>query len=359
MENRSINVPREVAEQRAEKAITGGILEIAGQETNQATTGSEAVRDPREMTAEEWADKWESLTIKDRFIFGKVMSDPNNSLPFLRLLFPELAIDRIVLCELEKSIEPGVDVRGVRFDVYLRDDRRRAFTIEMQMRDEKNLGLRSRYYASLMDEDLLYRGEPYNEMVESYVVFICPFDQFGYGLHRYTFRNMCEEIPGLPLGDRTKRVFLCCGSSKEDDVDEGLKRFLDYVNNGTISGEYTRELDKAVAYAKKNPIWRKEYMRWDLEIENERYKAREQGLEEGRAAGLEEGRAVGLQEGRAAGLEEGHAVGLQEGRAEGRREGAARLASLIMKLTPGTDEYQTALRGSEEARRALYEKYGI
>ena len=100
-------------------------------------------------------------------------------------------------------------------------------------------------------------------------------------------------------------------------------------------------------------------MRWDLEIENERYKAREQGLEEGRAAGLEEGRAVGLQEGRAAGLEEGHAVGLQEGRAEGRREGAARLASLIMKLTPGTDEYQTALRGSEEARRALYEKYGI
>ena len=80
-------------------------------------------------------------------------------------------------------------------------------------------------------------------------------------------------------------------------------------------------------------------MRWDLEIENERYKAREQGLEEGRAAGLEEGHAVGLQ--------------------EGRREGAARLASLIMKLTPGTDEYQTALRGSEEARRALYEKYGV
>ena len=84
-------------------------------------------------------------------------------------------------------------------------------------------------------------------------------------------------------------------------------------------------------------------MRWDLEMENERYKAREQGLEEGHAAGLEEGRAVGL----------------QEGRAEGRREGAARLASLIMKLTPGTDEYQTALTGSKEDRRLLYEKYGV
>ena len=64
-------------------------------------------------------------------------------------------------------------------------------------------------------------------------------------------------------------------------------------------------------------------MRWDLEMENERYKAREQGLEEGRA------------------------------------EGEARLASLIMKLTPGTDEYQTALTGSKEDRRLLYEKYGV
>ena len=68
-------------------------------------------------------------------------------------------------------------------------------------------------------------------------------------------------------------------------------------------------------------------MRWDLEIENERYKAREQGLEEGRA--------------------------------EGSTEGEARLASLIMKLTPGTDEYQTALTGSKEDRRLLYEKYGV
>ena len=68
-------------------------------------------------------------------------------------------------------------------------------------------------------------------------------------------------------------------------------------------------------------------MRWDLEMENERYKAREQGLEEGRA--------------------------------EGSAEGEARLASLIMKLTPGTDEYQTALTGSKEDRRLLYEKYGV
>ena len=68
-------------------------------------------------------------------------------------------------------------------------------------------------------------------------------------------------------------------------------------------------------------------MRWDLEMENERYKAREQGLEEGRA--------------------------------EGSAEGEARLASLIMKLTPGTDEYQTAFTGSKEYRRLLYEKYGV
>ena len=73
--------------------------------------------------------------------------------------------------------------------------------------------------------------------------------------------------------------------------------------------------NKAVTYAKNNPIWRWEYMRWDLELENERMKAR--------------------------------------------AEGESMLAKLIMELTPGTDEYRTALQGTEEERRRLYEKYGI
>ena len=129
-------------------------------------------------------DRWEKLTIQDRFLFSRVMSREENSLPLLRMLFPELDIDHIRLIEAEKTQEGAINSKGVRYDVYVRDSDERAFTLEMQVRNEQNLPQRSRYYASLMDEDLLQRGEVYEDMKESCIVFICPFDPFGYGLHR-------------------------------------------------------------------------------------------------------------------------------------------------------------------------------
>ena len=35
------------------------------------------------------------------------------------------------------------------------------------------------------------------------------------------------------------------------------------------------------------------------------------------------------------------------------------LAALLKKLTPGSDEFDRALNGTQEERVALYEKYGI
>ena len=35
------------------------------------------------------------------------------------------------------------------------------------------------------------------------------------------------------------------------------------------------------------------------------------------------------------------------------------LAALLKKLTPGSDEFDRALNGTQEEREALYKKYGI
>ena len=44
---------------------------------------------------------------------------------------------------------------------------------------------------------------------------------------------------------------------------------------------------------------------------------------------------------------------------DARREGENMLATLLKKLTPGSDEFDRALNGTQEEREALYEKYGI
>lgn len=50
---------------------------------------------------------------------------------------------------------------------------------------------------------------------------------------------------------------------------------------------------------------------------------------------------------------------IEEGREEGRTEGEDMLADLILRLTPGTDDYMKALQGTSAERKMLYEKYGI
>ena len=265
-------------------------------------------------------DNWENLTIQNRFIFAKVMQDPENSLPFLQRLFPELEVDEIKQIEAEKTIEGVLGARGVRFDIFLRDRKERAFTVEMQVANKGNIPKRSRYYSSMMDEDVLYHSQDYEMLPPSYVIFICPFDLLGKGLHRYTFRNYCEEVPGLALQDEAVRVILNT-TSKANDVPEDLKAFLDYVqgrNNGREeeSDPYIRQLSNAVSVAKKNSGWRREYMNWQAELNHEKRLAAQEGREEGREEGLKEGREEGRKEGR----EEGRKEGREEGRKEGREE---------------------------------------
>jgi hypothetical protein len=56
---------------------------------------------------------------------------------------------------------------------------------------------------------------------------------------------------------------------------------------------------------------------------------------------------------------EGEKNGKKIGKEIGKEIGADMLAALLKKLTPGSDEFDRALNGTQEEREALYEKYGI
>ena len=192
------------------------------------------------LTAEE-ADlnaNWENLTIQNRFIFAKVMGDEEIALPFLQRVFPDAGITRVRHVETEKTLEGSISSRGVRYDVYVKDMDGRAFTIEMQVLNRGNLPKRSRYYAIMMDEELLGHGQDYEALPPSWVIFICPFDLFGEGLHRYTFRNYCVEVDGLLLRDETEKVFLNTKSNADDIPEEPIFRKL---KTGSFCGAFARK----------------------------------------------------------------------------------------------------------------------
>ena len=227
---------------------------------------------------------WEELQISNDFIFGKVMQDPKLCKELLQRILPGLKIDHIEYPETQKAIRPDIDAKSVRLDVYVEDGKGTVYDIEMQVGMSKELPKRTRYYQSLLDMQMIDKGEPYKKLKPSYIIFICPFDQFGMGRHIYTFENICKEDKSVLLNDGTTKIFLNAKGTM-DDVSPELKAFLDYVAGKKPADPFVDELEEAVKNARKNREWRHEYMTL-LMRDQENI---EMGMEIGKAKGMEIG----------------------------------------------------------------------
>ena len=202
---------------------------------------------------------WEELGISNDFLFGKVMQDAELCKELLQRILPDLKIDHIEYPELQKSILPELNAKSVRLDVYVQDDKNSVYDIEMQASDTKELPQRTRYYQSLIDLQMIDKGEDYEELNPCYIIFICPFDTFGRGRHLYTFENICREDKEIFLEDGATKIFLNA-DSEMDDVSKELKAFLDYVAGKESDDSFVQKLKEAIKQAKKNREWRHEYM---------------------------------------------------------------------------------------------------
>ena len=82
--------------------------------------------------------------------------------------------------------------RSVRLDVLATDSTGRKINVEFQRSDKGAGRKRARYNSSMMDANLLRKGEKFNELPETYVVFITEHDVIGkgrplYHIGRYIF----------------------------------------------------------------------------------------------------------------------------------------------------------------------------
>ncbi len=119
------------------------------------------------------------------------------------------------------------------------------------------------------------------------------FDPFGAGLSRYTFRECCEEKPELRLGDGTRKIFYnCC--YKGNDLPEDVRKLYNYVEGGQPDSELTQKIEQAVDKGRKNAIWRTQYMKEWVIIQDAKEEGIEEGIELGLTQGLEKGRLEGI-----------------------------------------------------------------
>ena len=279
-------------------------------------------------------EEWSTAGIGNTFLFGKVMtSNPNLLLELLQYSLPEFHIQQIENPEKEADVKLSMDAHGVRLDVITTDDQGRRIDVEMQMRDEKNIPRRMRYYEGSIDQATLEKGQNYNRLGDVVILFITPFDPFdAHGYYKYTFRNTCQEDKEIVLDDGVTKVLLNAAGHK-GDIKSELKEFLQLVAGNVDSthyaeGSFADRVQRQVHIARRNARWRKEYMDWEMTLRNEREKGREEGLKEGREEGLKEGRM----EERAKTEEQRRRADTEKKRAEAEKERADAAEERIRRL---------------------------
>ena len=238
-------------------------------------------------------EEWSTAGIGNTFLFGKVMtSNPNLLLELLQYSLPEFHIQQIENPEKEADVKLSIDAHGVRLDVITTDDQGtddqgRRIDVEMQMRDEKNIPRRMRYYEGSIDQATLEKGQNYNRLGDVVILFITPFDPFdAHGYYKYTFRNTCQEDKEIVLDDGVTKVILNAAGHKGEITSE-LKEFLQLVAGNVDpacypEGSFADRVQRQVHIARRNARWRKEYMDWEMTLRNEREKGREEGRMEER-----------------------------------------------------------------------------
>ena len=183
------------------------------------------------------------LSLFNDFIFAKIMSNKDNCKHLLELIL-EKNISYIETVDYQKTIKSLIDAKGVRLDVYVKDDEEKSYDIEVQVAHEKNIAKRARYYGSMIDNDLLYVGDDYSELSESFIIFICPFDILGKGEYKYVFRTACLET-GDALDDGLTKIFINT-KAKDKCENKELREFLSYMEDKSIilESDYMKKIDE-------------------------------------------------------------------------------------------------------------------
>lgn len=230
-----------------------------------------------------------ALNLEDDFLFAKVMCDPEICRRVLEKIL-DVKIKYVEIPVSQKIIDLDLNSKGIRLDIYVNDDVGTVYNVEMQKTNKYNLPKRSRYYQGNIDLDWIAKGKDYNELRESFVIFICGFDPFNKGKHYYTFKNICVEDNTLFLGDATTKIFLNTKGT-EADVDEELLEFLSYMSNSTdefvnhTKSELVKIVHEKVVELKEDKTLEVQYMTL-----LEKYKEmREEGIEQGIEQGLQQG----------------------------------------------------------------------
>ncbi|UTC90249.1 Rpn family recombination-promoting nuclease/putative transposase [Treponema denticola] len=219
--------------------------------------------------------RFEDLTFTDDFMFCKVMQNTDLCKRLIEMILSD-KIGKIAYISVQHNINTYEQAKSVRFDVLIQTENGNFYDVEMQVSNEKNIPKRMRFYQAAIDISFLDKGNFYNNLNDSFIIFICLFDVLGKNRSVYTFENICLEDKNISLQDGTKKVIINADAFNNTKNKE-LKEFLEYLKTGKTKSEFTRRIEEVIQTIKENEQARQEYRLMSTFEMDARYKGFSEG----------------------------------------------------------------------------------
>jgi predicted transposase/invertase (TIGR01784 family) len=186
----------------------------------------------------------------------------------------------------EQDISDSGNYHGIRLDVYANDANQTRYDIEMQNTNQKDLERRVRYYQSGIDRNFLVKGSDYDDLPESYVIFICDFDYYRRGYACYEWMGVIKVAKDILIEDGRHSLILNSRYQHQHaNVSPAIQDFLDYIRTKDDHHPYGSELVKKaimeVERLREDEKIGGTYMTWAMNMRDERKIGRAEGIQQG------------------------------------------------------------------------------
>ncbi|MCF0261244.1 MAG: PD-(D/E)XK nuclease family transposase, partial [Erysipelotrichaceae bacterium] len=216
----------------------------------------------------------ERLTLFDDQLMSKVFNKNIEAANLLlRIILKKDDIQVLNVTSQKQFHNPLIEGRNIQLDIVATDQAGKLYNIEVQKESRGADFKRARFHSAMLDATMLKKNQKFNELSESWVIFITQKDYLGKGLGMYHINRVCSEtdepiedgsnivyVNGAwrgkdPLGD-LMHDFSCADPEecKYEELKKGIRHFKQEGGKSEMSDlieEYAQEIAREAAEKSK------------------------------------------------------------------------------------------------------------
>ena len=183
---------------------------------------------------------------------------------------------KVIKAETQSEYKSAT-MRSIKLDVRAEDTARKVYDIEIQRSDHGNGAKRARVHSSMIDRTLLQKGQDFDSIVDTYVIFITENDKYDAGLPMYHIDRTIKELSHVSFEDGAHIIYV---NGEYRDTAHPIGKLMHDFNCKNASDMLLSELAESVRYYKETEGGRSHMCRAmeDMRDETARKKAIEIAL---------------------------------------------------------------------------------